>query len=183
MLSPGRRLFQGRSYGQKPTQEQLNLILDFVGHDPTGNDWVTTRNPKEWLRKQPARPPQDLRRLFPTASAAALDILRKMLSFNPNERASAGECLQHHYFGEYAWGEHDADEPYPLFDGSFTKKCTTSDEARKLVNLEITSYHPEFEKYPGVELPDDVSRATHVVDETTIQADEENVPSEDGAFD
>ena len=35
---------------------------------------------------------------FPTASPAAIDLLTKLLSFNPKKRISVYEAIQHEYF-------------------------------------------------------------------------------------
>lgn len=49
-------------------------------------------------------------KIFPNASPEALDLLEKMLKFDPNERLSASEALRHPYFKEY----HDyVDEDFP----------------------------------------------------------------------
>eukprot|EP00755_Sulcionema_specki_P014595 Sspe_Gene.57135::Locus_31370_Transcript_1_1_Confidence_1.000_Length_664::g.57135::m.57135 len=183
MLSPGRRLFRGKYYGENKLQaslEQLNLILDFVGHEPRANDgWMRNHKPKEWLRKQEPRPAMDLRQCFPNANDDALDIMRRMLAFDPNKRWTARQCLEHPYFGEFAWNDQDGDEEYPLFDGSFIKKCSSSSEARQLVNLEIVSYHPEFKDFPGVELPTDVNQATFIMDESGGSLDEADMMMEE----
>ena len=42
---------------------------------------------------------QDLAKLIPNADAAAIDLIEKMLTFNPDLRISADEILAHEYFG------------------------------------------------------------------------------------
>jgi serine/threonine protein kinase len=46
----------------------------------------------------PSKPAQDLRTLFPKTSAEGIDLLRRMLSFNPRKRITAEEALKHPFF-------------------------------------------------------------------------------------
>ena len=39
--------------------------------------------------------------MFPKASDDALDLLTKLLQFNPNKRYTVDQCLAHPYFKEY----------------------------------------------------------------------------------
>ena len=134
-------------------KEHINLILDITGHTPGENDaWVTKTQPKLFLRAQKPRAPADLSARYPKASPEAISLLREMLSWDPNARPSARECLRRPYWGEYGWSEGDEDEPWPTFDGSFAQHCVSEEEARRLVNLEITRFHPEWTQVPGVEI-------------------------------
>jgi serine/threonine protein kinase len=40
----------------------------------------------------------ELSELIPAASKQAIDLLEKMMSFNPASRPKANECLSHQYF-------------------------------------------------------------------------------------
>lgn len=49
--------------------------------------------------------------MFPNASPEALDLLRRLLKFNPNKRITAEEVIQHPYVAQF---HNEADEPaYP----------------------------------------------------------------------
>eukprot|EP01059_Diplonema_ambulator_P000215 TRINITY_DN10181_c0_g1_i2.p1 TRINITY_DN10181_c0_g1~~TRINITY_DN10181_c0_g1_i2.p1 ORF type:complete len:417 (+),score=95.53 TRINITY_DN10181_c0_g1_i2:115-1365(+) len=158
ILFPSR--WQQRGAGQG-TKEQINMLLDFLGHTPGVSDsWVTAKVPREWLRKQPARKGVDLQERYPKATPEALSLLKDMLTWSPNERPSVQQCLRHEYLGEYAWSDGNEDEVWPKFDGSFALKCKTEHDACLLANLELTRFHPEFAGIQGVEIMEDVSLKT-----------------------
>lgn len=50
--------------------------------------------------KQAPLPPEPLRALVPTASDAAVDLLGRLLRFDPRKRASAEEALAHPYLAD-----------------------------------------------------------------------------------
>jgi len=103
MLS-NRPLFPGKHY-----LDQLNLILGILG-SPTHSDLQSILNEKAraYLASLPFTPSVPLAKLFPTADPQALDLLGKMLMFNPGTRISVGEALQHPYLHQYY---DPADEP------------------------------------------------------------------------
>ena len=158
-----RILFPSRNYGVagQGTKEHISMILAVCGHTCGENDsWVTQAKPKEFLRKQPNTEPLDLRKKYPSASDTGLDLLKKLLAWNPNDRPSAQEAFRHPYWESYAWTADDEDQPWPTFDGSFSQAVTSEQEARRLVNLEITRFHPEFASVEGVEVSNKVCLRT-----------------------
>eukprot|EP00471_Norrisiella_sphaerica_P010326 CAMPEP_0184504198 /NCGR_PEP_ID=MMETSP0113_2-20130426/52335_1 /TAXON_ID=91329 /ORGANISM="Norrisiella sphaerica, Strain BC52" /LENGTH=150 /DNA_ID=CAMNT_0026893821 /DNA_START=591 /DNA_END=1043 /DNA_ORIENTATION=+ len=78
---------------------QLSTIFGKLG-TPTDDEWADRRNLKlsemyeDWGKTEPV--PWSV--LFPTASKAAVDLLKKLLRFNPNKRLTAAEALRHEYF-------------------------------------------------------------------------------------
>jgi serine/threonine protein kinase len=53
------------------------------------------------LESLPHKPKIPWTKLFPNADAKALDLLDKMLTFNPNKRISVEEALAHPYLEQY----------------------------------------------------------------------------------
>ncbi|KAJ5929517.1 Mitogen-activated protein kinase spm1 [Penicillium verhagenii] len=94
-LLGGRPFFKGRDY-----VDQLNQILHYLG---TPNE-----DTLEYVRNLPFMPKIPFQRLFPNANPDALDLLDRMLAFDPSSRISVEEALEHPYL--HIW--HDAsDEP------------------------------------------------------------------------
>lgn len=100
----GKPLFPGRDY-----HHQLNLNFEVLG-SPTPDDLqtVTSRRARIYIRSLPVVAPTPWRTLFPRANGAALDLLSRMVVFNPRRRPTADGALAHPYMGNY----HDPyDEP------------------------------------------------------------------------
>jgi mitogen-activated protein kinase 7 len=70
--------------------------------------------------------------MYPQASPQAIDLLSKLLVFDPKKRLTAEQALEHPYMQEL----HDAeDEPTcaSVFDFGFEKESTSVDEYRDLI--------------------------------------------------
>lgn len=103
-LLGGRPFFKGRDY-----VDQLNQILHILG---TPNEETLCRigspRAQEYVRNLPFMPKKPFPSLFPNANPDALDLLDKMLAFDPSSRISVDQALEHPYL--HIW--HDAsDEP------------------------------------------------------------------------
>lgn len=103
-LLGGRPFFKGRDY-----VDQLNQILHILG---TPNEETLSRigsaRAQEYVRNLPFMPKKHFQNLFPNANPDALDLLDKMLAFDPATRISVEQALEHPYL--QIW--HDAsDEP------------------------------------------------------------------------
>jgi mitogen-activated protein kinase 7 len=103
-LLGGRPFFKGRDY-----VDQLNQILNILG---TPNEETLSRigspRAQEYVRNLPFMPKKPFPALFPNANPDALDLLDKMLAFDPSSRISVEQALEHPYL--QVW--HDAsDEP------------------------------------------------------------------------
>ena len=106
--------FKGRDY-----VDQLNQILHILG-TPSEHTLSRIGSPRaqEYVRNLPYMKTRDFRQMFPSATDNALNLLGKMLAFDPTARISVEEALEHPYLG--VW--HDAsDEPAcpTTFDFSF----------------------------------------------------------------
>lgn len=56
---------------------------------------------RNYLESLPFKPNVPWSRLFPNADALALDLLGKMLTFNPHKRIPVEEALAHPYLEQY----------------------------------------------------------------------------------
>ncbi|GMF02866.1 unnamed protein product [Ambrosiozyma monospora] len=96
MLS-GRPLFPGTDY-----HNQLWLIIDISG-TPLSEDYdsIKSRRAKEYIRTLPFRQKRPFSELFPNANPDAIDLLEKLLAFNPKRRLTVEQALEHPYLAFY----------------------------------------------------------------------------------
>lgn len=133
-LLGGRPFFKGRDY-----VDQLNQILHYLG---TPNEETLSRigspRAQEYVRNLPYMPKIPFQRLFPNANPDALDLLDRMLAFDPTSRISVEEALEHPYL--HIW--HDAsDEPTcpSTFDFHFEVVEDVA-EMRKMIYEEVVNF-------------------------------------------
>jgi mitogen-activated protein kinase 7 len=133
-LLGGRPFFKGRDY-----VDQLNQILHYLG---TPNEETLSRigspRAQDYVRNLPFMPKVPFSRLFPNANPDALDLLDRMLAFDPSSRISVEEALEHPYL--HIW--HDAsDEPScpTTFDFHF-EVVDDVPEMRKMILDEVVRF-------------------------------------------
>merc|ERR1719189_2483039 len=136
MLS-NRPIFPGKHY-----LDQLNHIMGVLG-SPTPSDLQSILNDKarSYLQSLPYKPKIPWARLYPDAHAQALDLLEKMLTFNPNKRVTVVEALQHPYLQQYY---DPADEPIAQepFRSDMELDDLPREELKKLIYEETGSFRP-----------------------------------------
>lgn len=94
-----RPLFPGLS-----ESDQLFKICSVLG-TPTSSQWDEGHQLARRLNLRfPTLAPTPLKQLIPQAPPAALDLIEQMLRFNPSDRPTATQCLQHPYFTEGTGG-------------------------------------------------------------------------------
>jgi mitogen-activated protein kinase 1/3 len=90
-------LFPGKHY-----LDQLNHILNIIG-SPSEEDLSCIQNDRArvYLFNLARKPKVPFEKIFPNADRLALDLLEKMLTFNPNRRITVEEALSHEYLRQY----------------------------------------------------------------------------------
>lgn len=118
--------------------EQLRLIIRVLG-SPCEEDlgFIIDDHAKQLIKSFEDCHKQDLKEIIaPNASSEAIDLLQKMLKFDPGKRITASEALRHPYFSEI----HDSDdEPIceEVADFPFENKNLNFDELNTLLLDEI----------------------------------------------
>ena len=124
-----------------PDHHQLTLILDVLG-TPTMEDYygIKSRRAREYIRSLPFKKKVPFKGMFPKTSDLALDLLEKLLAFNPVKRITVDEALQHPYLEPY----HDPEDeptampiPEEFFDFDKNKDNLSKEQLKELIYQEI----------------------------------------------
>eukprot|EP01016_Furgasonia_blochmanni_P004780 TRINITY_DN1184_c0_g3_i6.p1 TRINITY_DN1184_c0_g3~~TRINITY_DN1184_c0_g3_i6.p1 ORF type:complete len:410 (-),score=102.49 TRINITY_DN1184_c0_g3_i6:104-1333(-) len=131
-------LYPGEDY-----LDQVQRIIAVLG-TPTGDDcaYIGNESALKYLKSLPKRTKQSWQSLYPKANPVGLDLLGKMLTFNPDKRYTVEECLAHPYFEGLHNEEEEpkCDEP---FDWSWDNFEPTKELLQAMVYDESLHYHPE----------------------------------------
>lgn len=93
---------------------QLKMIIDLLG-SPSEEEInnINSEKFREMIRNVPARPPKKFSKIFLNASSEAIDLLKKMLVFDPAKRITVAEALAHPFLSELHL-EDDEVLPFPI---------------------------------------------------------------------
>lgn len=131
-----KQLFPGKHY-----VHQLQLILSVLGTPPESVvGAIGAERVRAYVQSLPSRAPVPLAKLYPQAEAVALDLLSAMLRFDPRERISVCQALEHPYLAKY----HDPDdEPVcvPAFDFEFDRQPMGREQIKEAILAEIQDFH------------------------------------------
>ena len=140
MLS-NRPLFPGKHY-----LDQLNLILGVVG-SPSPDDLSCILNDKArtYLQSLPHRQKVPWARMYPKAHHLALDLLDKLLTFNPHKRVYVEDSLKHPYLSQFYEPEDE-----PIVENPFTFEVELDDLPKEILKQMI---YDEIMQFPPAKLP------------------------------
>eukprot|EP00917_Polyrhabdina_sp_WS-2016_P023417 GHVP01050767.1.p1 GENE.GHVP01050767.1~~GHVP01050767.1.p1 ORF type:complete len:394 (-),score=61.02 GHVP01050767.1:995-2176(-) len=94
-LSP-RRSSQGSS-SRSRQQDQLAYIFRVLG-TPEDTSWLERPDAITYIKNFDSKPAIDLKDKFPGSSPEAVDLLKKLIQFNPANRYSVHQALAHPFF-------------------------------------------------------------------------------------
>ncbi|XP_059636593.1 mitogen-activated protein kinase homolog NTF3-like [Cornus florida] len=121
---------------------QLTLIVNILGTQSEEDlEFIDSTKARNFITKMPYTSGTPFVHLFPKAHPLAIDLLEKMLVFNPEKRISVNEALQHPYMNAlYDPGsEPTAQVPIDLDVDEDLKEETI----REMMLMEMLHYHPE----------------------------------------
>ncbi|KAF0904986.1 hypothetical protein E2562_039306 [Oryza meyeriana var. granulata] len=148
----GKPLFPGKN-----VVHQLDLITDLLG-TPSLDAISQVRNDKarKYLTCMRKKQPASFSHKFPKADPLALQLLKKLLAFDPKDRPSAEEALADPYFNGLAKVEREPScQPIPKMEFEFERRRATKEDIKDLIFREILEYHPQLltEHISGAERP------------------------------
>ncbi|WOL14844.1 hypothetical protein Cni_G23625 [Canna indica] len=132
-------LFPGRDH-----MHQMRLITELIG-TPTDAElgFIRNEDAKRYMRHLPQYPRKSFAGLYPHINPVAIDLIEKMLTFDPTKRVTVEEALAHSYLERL----HDiADEPICMepFSFDFEQQPLTEEQMKELIYKEALAFNPDY---------------------------------------
>ena len=130
-------LFRGENY-----LDQIKKINDILG-SPSENDmsYISDPQARKFITDLPKTKKIEFNQIYPRANPLAIDLLEKMLCFNPQNRITIEQCLNHPYFKEIRDKNLETTALHS-FDWSFDKIQLNKPNLQKLVYEQSLYFHP-----------------------------------------
>jgi len=140
-------LFPGEDY-----IAQLRLICEKLGRPSDKElDFVTSERAKKFMLSLPHNKPQPYSTLFPNYKDddEALDLLTKLLAFDPAKRITIEGALEHPFMASLH-NEEDEPNSESQFHFEFETEELSRERVQELIWAELRKLHPEIPaKYPS----------------------------------
>mmetsp|Transcript_67458 Transcript_67458/g.133735 ORF Transcript_67458/g.133735 Transcript_67458/m.133735 type:complete len:599 (-) Transcript_67458:750-2546(-) len=135
----------------KDSLHQLRLVVEQLGM-PSADElaiiqneqavsYITNLKPKVPAASSTAAAVERFAKLFPEADPQLLDLLARLLQFDPRKRPSAAEALAHPYLAAYREAPEEG-LPTPEIEMGFERYSLSKEELRSLIWGEVVRYHP-----------------------------------------
>ncbi|XP_051135583.1 mitogen-activated protein kinase 20-like isoform X2 [Andrographis paniculata] len=139
----GRPLFPGKS-----VVHQLDLITDLLGTPSTDTiSGVRNEKARKYLMSMRKKSPVPFMEKFLNTDPLALNLLQRLLAFDPKDRPSAEEALADPYFNGLAEIKREPScQPLSKMEFEFDWRRVTKSDLKELIFREILEYHPQVSK-------------------------------------
>ncbi|XP_042453838.1 mitogen-activated protein kinase 1-like [Zingiber officinale] len=133
-------LFPGRDH-----VHQLRLLMELIGTpNETELDFLND-NARRYIGQLTRYPKQSLPEKFPHVNHTAIDLVEKMLTFDPRQRITVEEALAHPYLTAL----HDSsDEPVCMmpFSFDFEQQALSEEQMKELIYREALAFNPDHQQ-------------------------------------
>ncbi|KAG5013315.1 hypothetical protein JHK86_025576 [Glycine max] len=141
MLS-GKPLFPGKN-----VVHQLDLITDLLGTPPAETiSRIRNEKARRYLASMQKKQPIPFSKKFPNADPLGLNLLERLLAFDPKDRPAAEEALRDPYFHGLSNVDREPSSTQPIskLEFEFERRKLAKDDVRELIYREILEYHPQM---------------------------------------
>ena len=127
-------LFPGKNF-----VHQLTLIFDVIGSPrPNQVSHIKSRQAKKFLASVQGKAPVDFETLYPSCNPVAIDLLKKLLKFEPGERLDSTGALAHPYFDALRASNKTPDPPVSVdFEFDFESQNLSRGRLKALITEEV----------------------------------------------
>ena len=99
---------------------------------------------KDFVRQLPKREGKDFDQLFKGGNVDAIDLLKKMLTYDPDDRITVEQALEHPYLKQLHYPDDEpTTQPVSAFDFDFEKYSLSKEDFKDLMYEEIMLYHED----------------------------------------
>jgi serine/threonine protein kinase len=136
----GTPLFEG-----KDPLDQIRKVAAILGK-PTENDLrdCVLEGAREYIERLPDFVPVPFEQLFPRSPPEEIDFLRNLLMWDPVERLSVVQALDHPYLCEI-FDPTEAPDALPMEPFEFEGQDLEIEDLKRLLWEEVRAFHPEYE--------------------------------------
>ena len=126
-------LFPGKNF-----VHQLTLIFDVIGSPkPAEVSHIKSKQARKFLDSVQGKMKVDFESLYPDCNPVAVDLMKKLLCFEPSNRLSAAEALAHPYFDALKNGRHTDPPVSSLFEFDFESQNLSRGRLKALIMEEV----------------------------------------------
>ncbi|CAG8449461.1 12046_t:CDS:10, partial [Cetraspora pellucida] len=131
----------------KANVDQLNQILQTLG---TPSDLTLSRigstRAQEYIRNLPRMQKRPFSKIFPNANTLAIDLLERLLTFDPAQRITVEEALEHPYLA--VWHEPNDESVCPEpFDFSSFESIDDPQQMKAIIVKEVTNFRASVRRH------------------------------------
>ncbi|KAJ7043504.1 kinase-like protein [Mycena alexandri] len=153
-------LFKGKDY-----VDQLKKILDVLGSpEETVLQKIASEKARTYVRSLPISKKRPFTKILPTADIQAIELLSHMLTFDPDQRFTVTEALEHPWLSGYHEPEEEPECSEVFEKWKAIEELKTLDEFRVALWNEIQDYRKEIrggvddeDEFIAAEAPEEAS--------------------------
>ncbi|KAG7566408.1 Protein kinase domain [Arabidopsis suecica] len=126
----------------KDQVNQLRLLMELIGTPSEEELGSLSECAKRYIRQLPKLPRQSFSEKFPNVPPLAIDLVEKMLTFDPRQRISVKEALAHPYLSPLHDITDEPECPEP-FNFGLDEHQLTEEQIKELIYCEALAFNPE----------------------------------------